>query len=43
MNTEVCRNCVFAYYDTSSKGNWYCTRHNTHYEADDHCGYFQRK
>jgi len=36
-------NCRFGRYDTSNKGNWYCTYHNTHYSAGDYCGYFQPK
>jgi len=41
--TKKCADCRYAYYDTSNKGNWYCTKHNTHYRADEYCGYFEPK
>ncbi|GHU68460.1 hypothetical protein AGMMS49983_21140 [Clostridia bacterium] len=38
---QCCKNCRFSYYDTSSKGNWYCKKHNTHYDAYYYCGHYE--
>ena len=43
MTMIKCMFCRYARYDTSNKGNWYCTRHNSHYHADESCGYFLAK
>ena len=40
---RVCKTCYFAKFDRSGKGNWYCTYHNTHYGANDHCGYWREQ